>query len=86
MFLKVKTTISFQEKKVDKLFWSCLGAITSELWFEMLCSLINLKKSFISVYIWTVYIWIVTVQYWTKTSPANANCPKGTLNFKMLLI
>ena len=27
------------------------------------------------------YFWIVTVQDWYKTSPANADCPLGLFNF-----
>ena len=27
------------------------------------------------------YFWIATVQDWFRTSPANADCPLGVLNF-----
>ena len=31
------------------------------------------------------YFWIVTVQDWYRTSPANADCPLGIFNFQNVL-
>ena len=47
--------------------------------------LINIKKIeffFIKNRLMTIrFFWIVTVQDWHKTSPANADCPLGIFNF-----
>ena len=65
-----------------------IGSITIELWFEMFGFLINLKKVDLNKRP-TDYnpnaFWILTVQDWAKTSPANAVRPfNENLIFRML--
>ena len=51
----------------------------------MFCYLINIKKIFFFKKKPTDdnpnYFWIVTVQDWYRTSPANVDCPLGIFNF-----
>ena len=51
----------------------------------MFCYLINIKKIEFFFKKLTddnpIYFWIVTVQDWYRTSPADADCPLGTFNF-----
>ena len=50
----------------------------------MFCSLLLKKKPFFKKkdqLITTRFFWIVTVQEWLKTSPANTFCPLGTIDF-----
>ena len=92
LFLKVETIKNFQEKKLNALVWSCLGSQLdlSLLSFHLIRSVLYCKKK--------VFFqkkrptdcnlnsfWIVTVQDWPKTSPANACCPLGTIDFSNIV-
>ena len=76
-------------KKLNALACSCLaselvGPIAPELWFHMFCSLLLKKVYFFKKkdrLITTRIFWIVTVQEWPKTNPANTYCPLGTTDF-----
>ena len=70
------------------LFGKPIGSITPELSFDMLCSLL-LKKSLFSIKRQTECnpnpFWIVTVQDFPKTSPANGYCAIGTIDFSNIV-
>ena len=54
----------------------------------MFCSLLLKKRSFFKKkdrLISTRFFWIVTVQEWPKTIPANAYCPLGTIDFSNIV-
>ena len=55
----------------------------------MFCYLINVEKIeffFIrSTDYNPIYIWIIPVQDWSKTSPVNSVCSDGTLNFSNVI-
>ena len=64
-----------------------IGPITPELSFDMFCSLL-LKKGLSKKGPTDCNpnsFWIVTVQDWPKTSPANANCPLETIDFSNIV-